>query len=67
MVDHRMHLSTRLGRLTLLVGEAHVAVLDRALRHLERACAGLVLNVGRGGKHLVHAAKSRNGLLEHLR
>ena len=33
-VDHRMHLGTRLGRLALLVGEAHVAVLDRALRHL---------------------------------
>ena len=65
MVDNRTRLIGR-AELNILVTKAHVAVLHGTGRHLQVGGTRLILNIGGGREHLVHAFKAGDGLLIHL-
>ena len=66
MVDDRTLVARAMFilELTVLVAEAHIAVLDSTSAHLEWAGIGRILDIGRTLKHFVHAAEAGDGLLE---
>ena len=66
MVDNRASVGAALAQLNILVAKAHVAIFNRASRHLQVRGIRLVLDIRGGRKHLVHALKAGDGLLIRL-
>ena len=62
MVDHGTSLFAA-AQLNILIAKAHVAIFNRASRHLQVRSIRLVLDIGGSREHLVHTLKAGDGLL----